>query len=190
MFTTPQTGTMMSTTPQTGATLSATPQTGATSPAVSSPPGFPSSPQFLTGSVLIPPSSPHVSVSQMTGHGQSSPLSANLHSLQSAFFGADREPDPNSEVNAILKHDDRGDLGLYDNLQMRYIMSNGLVYRTGQGRNKCSFNECVNDDVDDGDGVSHNCGFHSQWIFPLWFKICGPECRGAFFPCLRDYEDF
>ena len=161
-----------------------------TSPRVSSPPGFPSSPQYLTGSVLVPPSSPHVSVSRMTGRGQLSPLSANLHSLQMAFYGADREPDPNSEVNAILKHDDKGDLGLYDNLQMKYIMSNGLVYRTGHGRSKCSYNECVNDDAHDDDAVSHNCAFHPQWIFPLWFKCCGPKCRGAFCPCLRKYENF
>ena len=71
-----------------------------------------------------------------------SPLSANLQPLQLAFHGADTQPDPNSEVNVILQHDDKGDLGLYDNLQMRYVLSNGLVYRTGHGREKCNFNMC------------------------------------------------
>ena len=96
----------------------------------------------------------------LTDHGRLSPLSANLHALQKAFYDADVKPDPNSEVNAILAHDDKGDLGLYNNLQMRYILSNGLVYRTGHGRHKCSYNECVIDadanDDDDDDVVSHN----------------------------------
>ena len=121
-----------------------------------------------------------------------SPLSANLHALQAAFHGADTEPDANSEVNAILRHDDKGDLGLYDNLQMRYILSNGLLYRTGHGRLSCTYDECVNDDVtdahDDNIYVPHNCGFHPQWIYPLWFKTCGSQCRGAFCQCLRGYE--
>ena len=117
-----------------------------------------------------------------------SPLSANLHALQTTFLGADKEPDPNSEVNVLLRHDDKGDLGLYDNLQMRYVLSNGLVYRTGHGRNNCSYKECINDENEEE--PSHNCGFHPQWIFPLWFKCCGPDCRGAFCPCVRNYEDF
>ena len=113
--------------------------TGRPSPTPSSPPGFPPSPQFITGSVSIPPpSSPHVAVSWMTDHGTLSPLSANLCSVQSAFFGADMEPDPNAAVNAILRYDDKGDLGMYENLQMRYQLSNGLVYRTGHGRDKCN----------------------------------------------------
>ena len=154
----------------------------------SSPPGFPQSPQFITGSVSLPaPSSPHVPVSLLSDHGQLSPLSANLHALQTTFLGADTEPDPNSEINALLKYDDKGDLGLYDNLQMRYVLSSGLVYRTGHGRNNCSYNECVNDANEE---PSHNCGFHPQWIFPMWFKCCGTNCRGAFCRCLRLYEGF
>ena len=165
------------------------PSSGRPSPPPSPPPGFPQSPQYITGSVSLPtPLSPHVAVSLSTAHGTMSPLSANIHSLHSAFFGADTEPDPNAEVNAILRHDDKGDLGLYDNLQMRYLLSNGLVYRTGHGRGKCSYNKCVIDANDVDDDVSHNCGFHPQWMFPPWFKCCGSQCRGAFCPCLRNYE--
>ena len=164
--------------------------TGRPSPTPSSPPGFPPSPQFITGSVSIPPpSSPHVAVSWMTDHGTLSPLSANLCSVQSAFFGADMEPDPNAAVNAILRYDDKGDLGMYDNLQMRYQLSNGLVYRTGHGRDKCNYDKCVLDATDENDDdVSHNCGFHPQWLFPIWFKSCGSQCRGAFCQCLRNYD--
>ena len=45
--------------------------------------------------------------------------------------------------------DDKGDLGLYDNLQMRYILSNGLMYRTGHGRDKCNYDQCVLDAHDE-----------------------------------------
>ena len=163
--------------------------TGRPTPPVSSPPGFPPSPLYLTGSVSVAtPSSPHVAVSLLSEHGQMSPLSANLHALQMTFFGADTEPDPNVEVNAILRYDDKGDLGLYDNLQMRYILSNGLVYRTGHGRDKCNYDQCVLDAHDENDVVSHNCGFHPQWLYPPWFKCCGSLCRGAFCNCLRNYE--
>ena len=41
-------------------------------------------------------------------------------------------------------------------------------------------------DVDDD--VSHNCGFHPQWLFPIWFKSCGSQCTGAFCQCLRNYD--
>ena len=172
---------------KTPATTPPSARTPTTTTSPTSPPGFPSSPQYITGSVTLPaPLSPHVAVSLSTDHGTMSPLSANLRSLQTAFFGADLGPDPNAEVNTILRHDDKGDLGLYDNLQMRYVLTNGLVYRTGHGRMKCTYNECVkeaNDDV-----LSHNCGFHPQWIFPPWFKCCGPYCRGAFCQCLKSYD--
>ena len=67
-----------------------------------------------------------MSVSLVTDRGQMSPLSANLHALQTTFLGADKEPDPNSEVNVLLRHDDKGDLGLYDNLQMRSLQWSGV----------------------------------------------------------------
>ena len=67
--------------------------------------------------------------------------------------------------------DDKGDLGLYDNLQMRYILSNGLVYRTGHGRDKCNYDQCVLDAHDENDVVSHNCGFCAEERFAIVSEI-------------------
>ena len=170
--------------PSPATTSTATPSSKGRPSPTPSPPGFPSSPRYLTGSIsLPPPDSPHVAVSRLTDHGTMSPLSANLHSLQTAFHGADLEPDPNAEVNAILKHDDKGDLGLYNNMQMRYILTNGLVYRTGHGRKRCSYNECINDtndEDDDDDRVPHNCAFLHSGSFLFGSSVVDPSAEERF----------
>ena len=158
----------------------------------SPPPGFPTTPQYDASFTFSPTAaaSPHVSVSLIGDQGMMSPLSANIQALQSTFYGANKEADANSEINALLRHDDRGDLGLYDDLQMRYIMSNGFTYRTGHGRDRCSHARCVVSSAMKDDVIANNCAFHPQYILPLWFKPCSSDCRGAYCSCLKTYPDY
>ena len=92
----PQTEATMSTLPQTGAMMSTTPQRSAMmSPTVSSPPGFPSTPQYGGRQCQLQQyhNSPHLPVSLYEdGRGMMSPITANTLQLSSVFHNADITP--------------------------------------------------------------------------------------------------
>ena len=121
----PQTEATMSTLPQTRAMMSTTPQRSAMmSPTVSSPPGFPSTPQYGGRQCQLQQyhNSPHLPFSLYEdGRGMMSPITANTLQLSSVFHNADitpiwsqREVDPNGNNT--------------------FYLSEGYLYQSGHGR--------------------------------------------------------
>ena len=99
-----------------------------------------------------------------------SPVTANVHMLSQVFNDADVKPDLNQERCALFDCDDDGEIEVdYDGINTFY-QSEGYLYRTGQGREKCSKVRCLSSKED----VPNNCGFHQQFIFPVQFQPCSP----------------
>ena len=184
----PQTETTMSTLPQTGAMMSTTPQRSAMmSPTVSSPPGFPSTPQYGGRQCQLQQyhNSPHLPVSLYEdGRGMMSPITANTLQLSSVFHNADITPNLVTERLALFECDADGDIEVDPNGNNTFYLSEGYLYQSGHGRMKCQLT-CL-DSMD----VPNNCGFHQQFYFLVHFKPCGPRCQGGFCPCLRRYPDY
>ena len=148
----------------------------------SSPPGFPSRPQY-------PPPDPSQKIAPsflINFNAISSFQDAqafNLKVFTNNFGEADLELGPNSEIAALDDIHEEGDVENEENRVKVFTTIEGWVYRTGHGRKKCSWTQCV-ENVRCGT-IPNNCAFHPQWYLPPGFQYCGRECRGAFCPCLQ-----
>ena len=164
-----------------------TPPSGRTSPTPTTPPGFPTTPQYQ-GSPHHPcHNSPHLPVSLMHPDlGQMSPFSANLNALSTMFHDADVQPDLTKERLALFDCDVDGDIEVENDGKNNFYLTEGYVYRSGHGRDKCSRVKCLDTMTD----VPNNCGFHEQFILPNWFQPCGSSCRGGYCLCLRLYDSY
>ena len=132
-----------------------------------SPPGFPTTPQYCP--------SPAAAVS---------PLTANIRQLDDMFNGADVQPHDHAELRALRDQDHNGQV-TYNNGLTNFYSTDGFVYELGHGRKKCTMQRCY----DEANAfVPHNCAFSGHWTFPSSFRSCGPNCQGAFCPCIRLYR--
>ena len=149
-----------------------------------SPPGFPSTPQHQVQPHHHQPShnSPHIAVSICGQSSLMSPLAANIQVLQTVFRDADVQPNLIKERLALFECDPDGEIEVDNDGNNNFYLSEGYIYQSGHGREKCSMIQCLN-----ANDVPNNCGFHQQFLFPMWFQSCGPLCRGGFCPCLRSY---
>ena len=169
------------------------PQHGSPSPhQPSSPPGFPPTPQY-PAPVSPYHNSPHIQVSQIHynstgGSTYLSPVSAsaNIQMLRDVFNDADINNDLNHERCALFMHDENGELETDVEGKNTFYHSEGYLYRSDHGRDKCSRVQCLQTK----DDVPINCGYHHQFVFPVFYKPCGPGCRGAYCSCLRSYIDY
>ena len=112
-----------------------------------------------------------------------SPLTANIKSLSNVFNNADVAPDYIKERAALFESDVYGDIYVQDDSKNVYYLSEGYLYWSDHGRDKCSSVQCLNTQMD----VPNNCGYHSQFYVPVHYK---PICRGAYCDCLRSYPDY
>ena len=124
--------------------------------------------------------------SSAAGPTQLSPVSANIQMLCDVFNDADVKPNFNQERCALFDHDEDGDLEVDDKGMNTFYQSEGYLYKSGHGRDKCASIKCIHTKED----VPNNCGYHNQFVFPVFFKPCGPMCRGAYCLCLRSYIDY
>ena len=157
------------------------------SPTVSSPPGFPSTPRYQVNHQPYH-NSPHLPVVLYDDDKgrMMSPITANVKMLDSIFNNADVAPDVLSERCALFECDAEGEIEVDEVGNNTYYLTEGYLYQSGHGREKCSRLHCL----DPKDDVPNNCGYHSQFYFPVHYKPCGPECRGGYCSCLRSYPDY
>ena len=120
----------------------------------------------------------------MTTVRNSTPLSLNLHALEEAFCNADLMPDMNKELRALHEADPHGLVNMSDDQVMTFTTTAGLLYECGHGRNRCHPDRCLGRTPD---AIPSNCGYHGQWLSPNTFRVCGPNCRGAFCRCINNY---
>ena len=106
--------------------------------------------------------------------------------LSEVFNDADVKTDLNQERCALFMHDEKGELDVDYEGNNTFYQSEGYLYKSGHGRDKCAGIQCIQAKED----VPNNCGFHNQFAFPVFFKPCGPTCRGAYCSCLRTYIDY
>ena len=132
-----------------------------------SPPGFPTTPQYRP--------QPAAALS---------PLTANIRQLDEMFNGADVQPHDHAELRVLRNQDHDGQV-TYNNGLTNFYSTDGFVYELGHGRKKCTMQRCY----DEANAfVPHNCAFSGHWTFPSSFRSCGPNCQGAFCPCIRLYR--
>ena len=115
-----------------------------------------------------------------------SPIKANVKMLGSVFNDADVAPDVIKERLALFECDAEGEIEVDTHGNNTYYLTEGYVYKSGHGREKCSQVQCLNSRED----VPNNCGYHDQFYFPVHYKPCGPKCKGGYCPCLRTYIDY
>ena len=158
----------------------------------SSPPGFPATPQYRQYQVSSPHhpvhNLPHIPVSLVhSDYGQitqMSPLTTNLRMLSNVFHDADVKPDLIKERRALFDSDVDGDIEVDNDGKNTFYLTEGYIYQSGHGREKCSMAKCLNLK----EAVPNNCGFHEQFLFHTWFEPCGEHCQGGFCKCLKDYD--
>ena len=114
-----------------------------------------------------------------------SPISANIHQLSSVFNDADVASNLVTERLALFECDVDGEIEVDTHGNNTFYLSDGYLYQSGHGRNKCCQIQCVK-----SEDVPNNCGYHQQFIFPVHYKPCGANCQGGFCPCLRNYPDY
>ena len=113
-----------------------------------------------------------------------SPITANVQQLSSVFNNADIAPNQIKERLALFDCDVEGEIEVDTDGNNTFYLSEGYVYQSGHGRNKCGI-QCVS-----SEDVPNNCGYHQQFLFPVHFQPCGPSCQGGFCQCLRRYPDY
>ena len=114
-----------------------------------------------------------------------SPISANVQQLGSVFNNADVAPDVVKERLALFDCDPDGEIEVDPDGNNTFYLTEGYVYQSGHGRNKCSWTQCLQSPE-----VPNNCGYHQQFLFPVHYEPCGPQCQGGFCSCLRLYPDY
>ena len=155
---------------------------------LTSPPGFPTTPQHQGIPSPQEHDSPHLPVSLYDEEmaRMMSPITANTKMLDTIFNSADVAPNNIRERAALFDCDVNGDIEVDDNGNNNYYLSEGYIYRSGHGREKCSMDQCLYT----GMNVPNNCGFHQQFYFPVHYKPCGLKCKGGFCSCMRKYPDY
>ena len=85
-----------------------------------------------------------------------SPITANTKMLDTIFNSTDVAPNNIRERAALFDCDVNGDIEVDDQGNNNYYLSEGYIYRSGHGRQKCSMDQCLYT----GMNVPNNCGFH------------------------------
>ena len=106
--------------------------------------------------------------------------------LGSLFNDADVAPDLIKERLSLFGCDVNGEIEVETNGNNTFYLTDGYVYQSGHGRDKCTTTMCLDGSAD----VPNNCGHHKQFVFPAQYKPCGPKCRGGYCGCLRNYADY
>ena len=70
--------------------------------------------------------------------GMMSPITANIHQLGSVFNDADVAPDLVTERLALFECDVDGEIEVDTEGNNTYYMTEGFLYQSGHGRDKCS----------------------------------------------------
>lgn len=140
-----------------------------------SPPGFPDKPQHLNYMTMTSPTNYRAQ---------------NVQLLSQRFADADLLSRRNlsHEVNAMnqlqhLKNIDPHGRVDHSGTTYDYILTNGLHYQVGHGRNGCRYDKCGPDDL-----PPDNCGFQGlTFKKPFSFEPCGDMCQGGLCQCLSNY---
>ena len=178
---------------------------------LSSPPGFPQTPKYVTGSVPaasacggsrdVPDDDDDDALDDLQlDHGCETPRpvpakeiadqanftasQANSYTMKMAFGDADLAKTEDEARKILFDH---CPCGTEEEMKPKFTFSHydGYLFQFGHGRNKCSRRKCLTQA--DATRLPSNCVFHHQWCWPTNFLHCSLQCKGAFCPCLDNY---